>query len=129
MMFSQPVELPGIVLPAGTYVFKLGDSDWNRNIVQVFNADETRLFTTVIAISTSRQTGANWPVEDPATHKTAMSFEERLTNSPQAIHTWFYPDREVGLEFVYPKVKAANPALAKTKTKTPSTPALVTAGE
>jgi len=34
--FSGPVEIPGQVLPAGTYVFKLADSPSDRNIVQVF---------------------------------------------------------------------------------------------
>jgi len=34
--FSGPVEIPGKALPAGTYVFKLLDSQGNRNIVQVF---------------------------------------------------------------------------------------------
>jgi hypothetical protein len=40
LTFSQPVELPGIVLPAGTYVFKLVDLPGARNVVQVFNAEE-----------------------------------------------------------------------------------------
>ena len=34
--FGGPVEIPGQVLPAGTYVFKLADSPSDRNIVQVF---------------------------------------------------------------------------------------------
>jgi hypothetical protein len=40
--FSGPVEIPGVhlagmgVLPAGTYVFKLLDSDSDRHIVQIF---------------------------------------------------------------------------------------------
>ncbi|HTA68434.1 MAG TPA: hypothetical protein VK776_09155 [Bryobacteraceae bacterium] len=38
--FSGPVEIPGQVLPAGTYVFKLADSPSNRNIVQIFSKDE-----------------------------------------------------------------------------------------
>ena len=38
--FSAPVEIPGVgaqVLPAGTYVFKLLDSQSDRHIVQIFN--------------------------------------------------------------------------------------------
>jgi|HubBroStandDraft_4_1064222.scaffolds.fasta_scaffold45096_1 hypothetical protein len=42
--FTEPVQIPGAVLPAGTYVFKLMDSASDRNIVQIFNADETHLF-------------------------------------------------------------------------------------
>lgn len=40
MTFSEPVQVPGVVLPAGTYVFKLADTQGDRNIVQIFNADE-----------------------------------------------------------------------------------------
>ena len=45
--FSGPVEIPGVhlagwgVLPAGTYVFKILDSQSDRHIVQIFNKDET----------------------------------------------------------------------------------------
>src|ERR1035441_1302094 len=41
--FSGPVEIPGVhlagwgVLPAGTYVFKILDSQSDRHIVQIFN--------------------------------------------------------------------------------------------
>ena len=42
--FSGPVEIPGQVLDAGTYVFKLADSSSDRNIVQVFN--KTRITCT-----------------------------------------------------------------------------------
>jgi hypothetical protein len=42
--FSGPVEIPGQVLSAGTYVFKLADSASDRNIVQVFNKDQNHLY-------------------------------------------------------------------------------------
>ena len=39
--FSEPIEVPGVgqhILPAGTYVFKILDSQGERHIVQIFNA-------------------------------------------------------------------------------------------
>ena len=48
--FSNPVALPGTVLPAGTYVFKLLNSSSDRNIVQVFNKEENQFFGTFLAI-------------------------------------------------------------------------------
>lgn len=101
--FSEPVELPRIVLPAGTYVFKLADSLSNRNIVQVFNADETHIFTTILAIPDYRLT----PSE-----KTVLRFEERPVHTPEAIRAWFYPGDNFGQEFVYPKARAAQLAQA-----------------
>ena len=36
--FNQPVEIPGMVLAPGTYVFELMDSPSDRDVVQIFNA-------------------------------------------------------------------------------------------
>jgi hypothetical protein len=99
--FSAPVEVPGsngtVVLPAGTYVFKLMDSDSNRNIVQIFNEDQTHLYATVLAISNYHLTPSD---------KTITTFEERPEGAPEAIKAWFYPGDTFGQEFAYPKAKA-----------------------
>src|ERR1051326_8797039 len=55
--FSGPVEIPGVgaqVLPPGTYVFKLLDSQSDRHIVQVFNEDQTHIYATILAIPNYR---------------------------------------------------------------------------
>jgi hypothetical protein len=96
--FSGPVELPGMVLPAGTYVFKLMDSLSDRNIVQVFNKDETHVYGTFLAIPDYR-------LKTPG--KTIITFEERSADSPEAVKAWFYPGDNYGNEFVYPKARAA----------------------
>jgi len=98
--FSAPVEIPGVdaqVLPAGTYVFKLLDSQSDRHIVQIFNADETHVYSTILAIPNYRL---------KATDKTVMTFAERAAGDPQAIRAWFYPGDNSGQEFVYPKRRA-----------------------
>jgi hypothetical protein len=96
--FSQPVEIPGgVVLPAGTYVFKLLDSLSNRHIVQIFNQDQTHIYATILAIP-------NWRLD--VTDKTVITFGERAVGDPQAIRSWFYPGDNFGQEFVYPKRRA-----------------------
>ena len=60
--FSAPVEIPGQVLGAGTYVFKLADSSGDRNIVQVFNKDEDHLYGTFLAVPDERLTPAGKPI-------------------------------------------------------------------
>lgn len=116
--FSAPVEIPGVhlvgwgVLPAGTYVFKMLDSQSNRHIVQIFNKDETTIYATILAIPNYRL---------QATDKTVMTFRERAAGEPEALRAWFYPGRTWGEEFVYPKPKAI--ALAKaTNTRVLFTP-------
>src|SRR6059058_753018 len=98
--FSAPVEVPGVgaqVLPAGNYVFKILDSMSDRHIVQIFNQDETHVYTTILAIPNYRLR---------ATDKTVMTFKERAQGEPEAIRAWFYPGSQSGEEFVYPKAKA-----------------------
>ena len=51
--FDQDVEIPGQVLPAGTYVFKLMNSSSNRTIVQVWTYRESQLLATLITIGDS----------------------------------------------------------------------------
>ncbi len=105
LTFDQPVEVPGMVLAPGTYTFKLMDSDSDRNIVQIFNRDETRLYTTILAIPGYRLNPAD---------STVVTLEERARGAPEAILDWFYPGQNYGEEFVYPAARAARPATSET---------------
>jgi LPXTG-motif cell wall-anchored protein len=96
--FSAPFEIPGgKVMPAGTYVFKLMDSQSDRNIVQIFSADRMHLYATILAIPNYRLRTRD---------ETVMKFRERSAGSPEAIRAWFYPGDNWGQEFVYPKKRA-----------------------
>jgi hypothetical protein len=111
--FSEPVEIPPVyitgmrVLPAGTYVFKLVNSSSNRHIVQIFNAEETKIYATILAVANYRLVPKD---------RTVITFNEGLAGQPEAIRAWFYPGANWGEEFVYPKAKAV--ALAQV-TKVP----------
>jgi hypothetical protein len=103
LTFTQPVEIPGHVLPAGTYTFKLADSASDRHIVQIFNADESQIIATVLAIPHYRAT---------PTDQRIVTFTESPAGSPETIRAWFYPGRALGQEFVYPKPRATQLAKA-----------------
>ena len=103
LTFNEPVQVPGTTLPAGTYVFKLADGDSNRTIVEIYNAEETKLITTVLAISDYR-------LKMPG--KTIVSFDERPVGQPEALRAWFYPGDNAGVQFVYPKQRATELAEA-----------------
>jgi len=90
--FGDSVEIPGQVLPAGTYVFKLLNSPGDCHIVQIWNADETQILATIMAIPSYRA--------DPP-DRTIFEFDERAGDSPMALHSWFYPGDNTGQEFVY----------------------------
>jgi hypothetical protein len=120
MTFSGPVEIPGVhlkgwgVLPAGTYVFKILDSMTDRHIVQIFNKEETLVYATILAIPNYRL---------KATDKTVVTFRERPAGQPEALRAWFYPGRNWGVEFVYPRAKAMELA------KATNTPVLYTTAD
>jgi len=97
LTFSGPVQIPGATLPAGSYVFKLADLSGNRHVVQVFDKDEKKIYTTILAIPNQRLDASDKPV---------VLFSERASGSPQAVKVWYYPGDTIGNEFVYPKAQA-----------------------
>lgn len=102
--FSAPVELPGVTLPAGRYLFVLADSPSNRHVVRVMSEDRKKLYTTVMAIP-SYQVGK--PSSEPE-----IRFMEAPENAPNAVKLWIYPGRTTAHEFLYPRSQATR--LART---------------
>jgi hypothetical protein len=97
-MVNQSSEIPGLVLQPNTrYVIQLLDSPSTRNVVQVYNDDESQMLTMFMGISDQRLEPAD---------KTVFSFIETQPGYPLPIKEWFYPGRLTGLEFVYPKDQA-----------------------
>jgi hypothetical protein len=93
LTFSGPIQIPGKVLPAGSYLFKLANSD-DRHIVRVLNSDGTVLYATLMAIPTERP--------DP-TGDSVVILAEQGPGKPDALVKWFYPGRTTGNQFVYSK--------------------------
>jgi hypothetical protein len=92
------------------------DSPSDRHIVQIFNQDETHVFTTILAIPNFRL---------KATDKTVMTFREAPAGQPQSLKAWFYPGREWGDHFVYERPRALE--LAKENSEAVlSTPVVLT---
>ena len=107
--FGKPVELPGISLPAGTYVFKMLDYLSNQDMVEVLSQDKRTVYGLFRTIPDYRVNN---------TTRTSIIFEERAAGVPVAIKEWFFPDRHNGHEFVYPKQEALE--LAKAEQPEPS---------
>lgn len=82
--FNEPVQIPGAVLPAGTYRFELLDPDSQKNIVQIFTADRTVLFATVQTVSVERLEPAG---------DTTITLAEPKAGGPDVLVKWFYPGR------------------------------------
>jgi|SRR5579864_8506378 len=90
--FSEPIQIPGQVLPAGVYLFKLVNSDSERDMVQISNADQTVVYATLQTISTEHT--------EPVAY-TVVTLAEQGPGQPDALVKWFYPGNDTGHEFVY----------------------------
>ena len=101
--FSQPVQIPGQVLPAGTYLFEIVNN-FNHEIVRISNADRTN----VIALIQARPTQ-----QKGLSGKAAIVLAERGMSQPEAIIAWSYPGRVEGHQFLYPKQVQAEVAKDK----------------
>src|SRR5579863_729740 len=71
------------------YTFKLLDSQSDRHIVQIWDADGSHLIATVLAINNVRL---------KPTGKTVVKFAERSGDNPEALKAWFYPGDNSGQE-------------------------------
>lgn len=91
IVFTQPFEVPGgQVLPGGAYTFRLLDSAFDRNYVQIMNVEQTEVYALV------RANAFQTPV---ANEQTVVKMAERTAGAPSAIKFWFHPGEKMGLEF------------------------------
>jgi hypothetical protein len=102
---SAPVQIPGRMLPAGTYLFQQTGFD-DPNLIQIFNADRSVLYATVETVSVERT--------NPTAH-TAITLAEPESGNPTLVK-WFYPGRLTGHEFLYSEEQEQEIAHAKQDT-------------
>ena len=96
MTFSAPVELPGMTLQAGTYVWKIADTP-SRNVIQVMAKDEADILGQWLFVPAERR---------DVTGETVISFKETKEGTTPAVQFWYYPGEKIGKEFIYPKDQA-----------------------
>jgi hypothetical protein len=97
--FSAPFTVPGVTLPAGTYIFRLADDLRGCDIVQVLGAENGVTYAMFHTLRTPR----GIPVDKPE-----LRFLETATDMPIAVRSWWYPAETQGYEFLYPRDRAAH---------------------
>jgi hypothetical protein len=101
--FSAPVQLPGVTLPAGRYLFRLADGDSGRRVISVLTDDGKKPLAMLMSI----------PNQLPkAPNDAEIRFMETPASMPPAIKTWWYPGKSIGYEFIYPRKQALQIAQA-----------------
>jgi len=96
LTFSGPVELPGLTLQPGTYVFQRPDPNSAR-IIEVFTADKKDILGTFLTIPSKRL---------EVTSHNVVTFRESREGMTPAVQYWYYPGLETGHEFLYSKEQA-----------------------
>ena len=91
--FSGTVELPGMTLPAGTYMFKT--VPYEPKVMTVWNEKQDHCYGMFL---TREIYSINRPL-----NTTRATFAERAAGSPPAVRTYTYLQREHGHEFMYPR--------------------------
>lgn len=91
---QQAVRVPGHVLPPGKYVFERfdGGNSADLNLIQIYNADRTKLIATIQTASAERMN---------ASGKTILTFDFRKNGRPPILLAWYYPGDLIGHEFLY----------------------------
>jgi Protein of unknown function (DUF2911) len=92
--FSQPVQIPGKILPAGSYWIQLARTG-DPGIVQIVS-DQHEVIATLLTISRERQ--------EPTDHSEFV-LANQGNGKTETIVAWFYPNRMEGHEFLYSKAE------------------------
>lgn len=96
LTFSAPVSLPGVSLPAGTYMFRLVNPKTSQGVLQVLSQDEKAVYAMLLTMPVVRFT------EDK--NAEIVTFKEALEGTPAKIGTWYFTDSD-GCEMIYPEEK------------------------
>ena len=101
--FSAPVEMPGMVLPAGSYKFELADPDSTRRVLRISEKEGGKVQGIFLSIPDQKLEPSDKPI---------VMFREAPAGAPEAVKAWFYPGETTGYEFVYPHDQALKIAKA-----------------
>ena len=96
LTFSSAVEMPGLTLQPGTYVFKLADTP-SRNVVQVWDRDEKNMLGQWLFVQAERP---------EVSGETVVTFRETREGATPAVQFWYFPGEKIGKEFIYPRDQA-----------------------
>ncbi len=95
--FNRPISLPGVTLPAGDYLFRIVDTTTSRKVIQVLSSDGKTPYAMLHSIPDRRL---------EASDKAEVRFMETAKGQPSAVKAWWYPNEQIGYEFIYPKDQA-----------------------
>jgi hypothetical protein len=96
---TEPLDVGGFTLQPGTYLIKVVVLTSNRNVIQVTNVEQTKVFASVLATPHPVRVGEEVPASRYTYYVTAQG-------QNKALRTWFARDTASGQDIVYHKQRA-----------------------
>jgi len=91
--FSGTVQMPGVALAAGTYIFEVANPDGGSNVVRVLSRDRKKTFLMGLTRGVDRPSKGNLDA--------TITLGETPVGAPPKVKAW-YPESEThGREFIY----------------------------
>jgi hypothetical protein len=91
--FSRSVALPGMQLPAGTYIFERADPTMNRYIVRVLSRDRRKVYTTQVTNIVMRPSNVS--------NDHGIVLGESAPGQAAPVRAWFPVGDNTGHEFIF----------------------------
>jgi hypothetical protein len=108
--FNNKVELPGMTLDRGSYIFKIMGDDMTQSqhhrVIQVYSSDQSKFHGNIIGIPDSRINSNGQDI---------LMYPKGTSDDVQAVRAWF-PSADKGMVLAYPKSDATK--LAKHNNQT-----------
>lgn len=91
--FSGTVQMPGVALPAGIYIFEVANPDGTSDIVRVLSRDRKKVYLTQFTRFVYR--APNRSLE------AAIALGESSAGTPPPVKAWYPQSETRGREFIY----------------------------
>lgn len=90
---SAPIALPGVSLPAGTYIFEVPLDRASLDVVRVKSRDGRQVYLTAFTQTVERPVGA--------AGRSLLVFGEAASGVPTPVKIWFPVGERIGHAFIY----------------------------
>ncbi len=108
---DKPTAIPGHVLPAGHYVFRLVDQSSYPGFVQITSRNGSHDYGFIQVFPSRRQNDGN----------TRMLLSQPDQAGLARVKAWYFPGEKYGYEFIYTKRQIRNADLIAQRMQTKST--------
>ena|SRR5688572_11739340 len=90
--FTTPVQLTGVLLPPGAYVFEIANPNTSSNVVRVLDRKRSKVYVTAITLSVTRPVASRLDA--------TVVFAEATASTPRRISAWYPAGDTTGRQFL-----------------------------